>query len=86
MAQKLSTTVRNFSTLARDEKILAASVSIAMLRYFTVYEGTRSDFFSFITIPRVLQSKRRDWTACLASRSKEARINQSSRYWRNLIP
>ena len=75
MAQKLSAIVRNFSTRARDRKTLPASVSMVIPRYFAVCEGTRSDFFSFITIPRVQQSESRDWTACLASRSEEARIN-----------
>ena len=79
MVQKLSATVRNFSTRARDGKTLPASVSMVMPRYFAVCEGTRSDFFSFITIPRVRQIERSDWTACLASRSEEERTNQSSR-------
>ena len=79
MVQKLSATVRNFLTHARDGKTLPALVSMVMLRYFTVCEGTRSDFFSFITITRVRQSESSNWTACLASRSKEERTNQSSR-------
>ena len=45
MVQKLSATVRNFSTRARDGKTLPASVSMVMPRYFAVCEGTRSDFF-----------------------------------------
>ena len=60
--QKLSTTVKNFSTRARDGKTLPALVSMVIPRYFAVCEGTRSDFFSFITIPRVRQSERSYWT------------------------
>ena len=52
MVQKLSATVKNFSTCARDGKTLPASVSMVMPRYFAVCEGTRSDFFSFID-PRI---------------------------------
>ena len=41
-----------FSRLAPHGKTLPASVSMVMPRYFSVCKGTRSDFFSFITIPR----------------------------------
>ena len=67
-------------------KTKSASVWMVMPRYFAVCEGTRSDFFTFLTIPRVRQSERRDWTVCLAAHSEEARTNQSSRYWRSRIP
>ena len=51
--KNLSATDRNFSTRARDGKTLPAPVSMVIPRYFAACEGTRSDFFSFITIPRV---------------------------------
>ena len=53
MEQNLSATARNFLTLARDGKTLPALVTMVIPRYFADCEGTRSDFFSFITIPRV---------------------------------
>ena len=39
MVQKLSATVRNFSTRARDGKTLPASVSMVMPRYFRSLRG-----------------------------------------------
>ena len=80
--KKLSATDRNLPT----RKTKSASVWMIMPRYFAVCEGTRSDFYTFITIPRVRQSERRDWTVCLAVRSEEVRTNQSSRYRRSRIP
>ena len=79
MEQNLSATVRNFSTLARDGKTLPAPVSMVIPRYFADCEGTRSDFFSFITIPRVRQSERSSLIDSLAFFSEEERTNQSSR-------
>ena len=62
-------------------------VSLDMEGHAEVLRGLRrSDFFMFITIPRVRQSKRRDWTVCLAAHSDEGRTNQMSRYRRSQIP
>ena len=51
-----------------------------------VFHGERSDFCSFMTIPKEWQSERSWLTCCLVLASEEARISQSSRYHSRRTP
>ena len=67
-------------------KAPAEIVSIAMPRYSTDLDWERSDFCSFMTIPREWQSERSWLTCCQVLASEEARISQSSRYHSRQTP